>query len=494
MRSTQGNRGSPNSGGDSGNGIWATGYEYNRYYQNIAITGGKFVFHNNDATLASCRNAVSTTSVNDGVWHHVAATKASATLKVYVDGQLEATSTATTYQWFYGPNNRFYLGSSGTQYSYAGDISEFRMWNTERSQQQIVDNMSRSLGPTSNLVLAYRFDQGIAGGNNSTSTVIDYSGNSRNGTLSGFSLNGRSSNWILGLDPDGYGVLDNVSATIGAAYSTRRLKSGYSGYAMRVRRSSDGAEADVAFNMMQVISPYSYAYVTGNSACIVTKSGGSLVAGNITSLSSFGSATNCYVVTWYDQSGNGNNATQSNAASQPMIVNNGTLVTYGTNAQAAVDFGVCDWGSRGAGDDSPWMAFTSLIANVRSVNFQGKFSGFVFGDDGEYDFHRGTDDGQSALWHSTYSSVYVRSTNGGSGVSYVDGVRVGNTSTYMMGSSPQILTCVTGENVRVNTICNDRLLRTGGAIVQDYIVATTPFSMQDRVTLERDQGVYYGGN
>jgi hypothetical protein len=43
-----------------------------------------------------------------------------------------------------------------------------------------------------------------------------------------------------------------------------------------------------------------------------------------------------YVTTWYDQSGNSNNATQGTASAQPKIVSGGSLVTE--NGKAAVDF------------------------------------------------------------------------------------------------------------------------------------------------------------
>ena len=43
-----------------------------------------------------------------------------------------------------------------------------------------------------------------------------------------------------------------------------------------------------------------------------------------------------YVTTWYDQSGNSNDATQSTAAAQPKIVSGGSLVTE--NGKAAVEF------------------------------------------------------------------------------------------------------------------------------------------------------------
>ena len=54
------------------------------------------------------------------------------------------------------------------------------------------------------------------------------------------------------------------------------------------------------------------------------------------------STNNGYVVTLYDQSGNGNHATQSTAANQPKIVDAGSLVME--NGKAALDFdGVDDW-------------------------------------------------------------------------------------------------------------------------------------------------------
>lgn len=76
------------------------------------------------------------------------------------------------------------------------------------------------------------------------------------------------------------------------AYSLRKLRLEYSGSAIRVRRSSDNAEQDIGF-------------VNGNL--------------DTASLTSFCGAGDGYVTTWYDQSGNGNNATQTTAGNQPLI-------------------------------------------------------------------------------------------------------------------------------------------------------------------------------
>jgi len=86
-----------------------------------------------------------------------------------------------------------------------------------------------------------------------------------------------------------------------AAYSLRKLRRDYLGDAIRVRRSSDNAEQDIGF------------------------SGGTLDTNALTSFVS----QDGYVVTWYDQSGNNRDATQSTQADQPQIVSSGSAITQG---------------------------------------------------------------------------------------------------------------------------------------------------------------------
>jgi hypothetical protein len=86
-----------------------------------------------------------------------------------------------------------------------------------------------------------------------------------------------------------------------AAYSLRKLRTTYTGPAIRVRRSSDNTEQNIGFD------------VSGNL--------------DTTSLSSFVGSGNGFVTTWYDQGGNGSDATQTNASSQPQIVLSGVLHT-----------------------------------------------------------------------------------------------------------------------------------------------------------------------
>jgi len=83
----------------------------------------------------------------------------------------------------------------------------------------------------------------------------------------------------------------------------------YSGSAIRIRRSSDNTEQDIGF------------------------SGSNL---DTAAISTFVGANSAFVVTWYDQSGNGRNATIATAGKQPRIVNAGTLDVEG--AIAAMQF------------------------------------------------------------------------------------------------------------------------------------------------------------
>jgi hypothetical protein len=48
----------------------------------------------------------------------------------------------------------------------------------------------------------------------------------------------------------------------------------------------------------------------------------------ITGIPAYDNTVDGFVETWYDQSGNGNDATQSVAASQPKIVDGGVLVIW----------------------------------------------------------------------------------------------------------------------------------------------------------------------
>jgi hypothetical protein len=102
----------------------------------------------------------------------------------------------------------------------------------------------------------------------------------------------------------------DVYPNAAAAYSLRKLRSAYTGSAIRVRRASDNTEQNIGFTAL-----------------------GGL---DTTTLTSFCSGTNGFVKTWYDQSGNGRDATQTTAANQPQIVSSGSVILQ--NSKPCLDF------------------------------------------------------------------------------------------------------------------------------------------------------------
>ena len=95
-----------------------------------------------------------------------------------------------------------------------------------------------------------------------------------------------------------------------AAFSVRKLDKDYTGSCMRIREDSGDTETDIGFD-----------------------SNGDL---DTASIASHCGSANGYVVTWYDQSGNSNNATQSTASAQPQIYNGTAVITE--NGQPSIQF------------------------------------------------------------------------------------------------------------------------------------------------------------
>lgn len=93
------------------------------------------------------------------------------------------------------------------------------------------------------------------------------------------------------------GLLDEYSGAA-AAYSLRRLSGSYTGPAIKVRNKATQAITDIGFD--------------ANGDLDMT----ALAAA---SLNELGETKQLGVVTWYDQSGNGNDATQSSGSAQPNI-------------------------------------------------------------------------------------------------------------------------------------------------------------------------------
>lgn len=105
-------------------------------------------------------------------------------------------------------------------------------------------------------------------------------------------------------------LVDTVSVAASRAYSCRKVVAAYAGSAIRVRRSSDNTELDIGFTI-----------------------GGDL---DTTALLTFAGAGSVFVKTWYDQSGNSRDLTQTITSAQARIVDTGTQETV--NTKPAVTF------------------------------------------------------------------------------------------------------------------------------------------------------------
>ncbi len=147
-------------------------------------------------------------------WIHIAIVYASGNHKMYINGNLEATSAETGVI----ANNTvpLTLGAwidDGNSYSNS-NIDEFRVWNIARTASEITDNMNKELiGNETNLITYYNFNQGIADGDNSTETILnDSSINNFNGTLINFALSGTISNWTLGINFNALSINKNNSS------------------------------------------------------------------------------------------------------------------------------------------------------------------------------------------------------------------------------------------------------------------------------------------
>lgn len=157
-----------------------------------------------------------TTAVNDGQWHHVAATHdptANPTTKLYIDGALE-TSGNFTVSLNTPASPTMYIGRRNDNTGYFdGSLDEIRIWNVAKTQAEIQNNMlSEFCTPPTGLVAYFNFNQGVANASNGgLNTFIDFSGNGNNLSLSGASMNGTSSNFVSGYNTAYQMIATNTS-------------------------------------------------------------------------------------------------------------------------------------------------------------------------------------------------------------------------------------------------------------------------------------------
>ena len=195
-----------------------------------------------------------------------------------------------------------------------------------------------------------------------------------------------------------FSILDNYPGA-SAAYSLRKVRTAYTGSAIRVRRS-DNQEMDIAFD-----------------------TSGSL---DTTSLLTFVGSGNGFVTTWYDQSGNNKHIVQITGANQPYIVLNGSVQMNG-NKPAIY------W------DNNQVLSINSGVNNVMSVfvNIKwltGSGASPILGNQGSVAYyHEGINSESGLILSSTYADYNVKN-----GSLYLNGT-LKTLSTFSKSTNSNIL-------------------------------------------------------
>ena len=203
-------------------------------------------------------------------------------------------------------------------------------------------------------------------------------------------------------------LLDTYSGAA-AAYSLRKLRSAYTGNAIRVRRSSDNAEQNFGFvnNVLDTAS-----------------------------LLTFCGAGNGFVTTWYDQSGNGNNSVQTTAINQPRIVNAGVIESVNSKPACYFDgvndaFGMLD--ITNIGDWSLYMLQKRTAAGTKGIMIASNGDGINFAQWSDNNFYIQRQSGNTSFYRGASDSTFSFALLEGYNISNVMSAYKNN-SAYSLGS------------------------------------------------------------
>ncbi len=141
---------------------------------------------------AVAQTVVSLTSIGTE-WTHIAGVRSGNNLSVYINGNLDNTSTASprnvnnTSHLIFGGNNQ----GGSVSVNFTGTLDEMRIWTSARTQAQIRAQMYHTLrGDETGLAAYFRFDQIADAGN---LTAYDLTANANHGNLT--NMDG-TSDWV----------------------------------------------------------------------------------------------------------------------------------------------------------------------------------------------------------------------------------------------------------------------------------------------------------
>lgn len=212
------------------------------------------VQHGNGLIEARFRNSAGTAHdiVFNGLiinsWQHLVFTYNESMLRLYHNSVLVGSTPATGS--ITNGSQAFYIGGmmyGAVNYYMKGEIDEVGLWTRAITQSEIDCLYSGGLNPNSpNLVLAYNFNQGIAGANNSGINTLNPIAGSLSGTLNNFALNGATSNWVTGVNA---GATINATICSGQSYQFGTQTLTQPGTYSATFASSTGCDSTVFLNL-----------------------------------------------------------------------------------------------------------------------------------------------------------------------------------------------------------------------------------------------------
>jgi len=163
-----------------------------------------------------------------------------------------------------------------------------------------------------------------------------------------------------------------------------------------------------------------------------------------------------YVTTWYDQSGNNRHATQSVAASQPLILSSGSITTSGGIPSPL-------WPSFNQFLSLPGLTTVQSVFHVSQLTNASGPNTFILGDTSAFDYHGGNG---TWLLSGTFATF---------GVNYINGVAE-NFATKTRDTKRNILTLIHNTPAgRVSLITRDRTFTDRGWLgyIQELVLYTS---------------------
>ncbi|WP_343611631.1 endo-beta-N-acetylglucosaminidase H [Chryseobacterium oranimense] len=176
---------------------------------NIANNKLQFVLSINNVQ----QKLTAATALNANTWYHVAATYDGSTMKIYINGVLDASKSQTGSVNSNGAFNVGYLYNTSRNFN--GKVDEVRVWKRALSQTEISQNMCNVTLPATSLAAYWKFNEG------SGSSVQDSSGNGVTLTFTGID----ASNWGTDIPcPAGSTIARNQNAGLEEVTAKKQVK------------------------------------------------------------------------------------------------------------------------------------------------------------------------------------------------------------------------------------------------------------------------------